>query len=120
MGKTITLDLPNDLEESLDAIAAESHRPLEDVLIEWLSIIAKEIPVHLLTDEQVLALRDMQMDQSQQEEMSDLLAAQGDGTIDDAGRKRLKELLDIYGDGMVRKATALQVAVERGLQAPIR
>ncbi|HUY79050.1 MAG TPA: hypothetical protein VMV29_19910 [Ktedonobacterales bacterium] len=120
MGDTVTLELPKDIAESARAFAAESHRPLEDVLVEWLSIIANDIPVHLLPDEQVLALRDMQMDATQQEEMSDLLAAQGDGTIDDAGRKRLKELLKIYGNGMIRKSTALQVAIERGLQPPLR
>lgn len=120
MGETVTLELPNGLAQSAHAIAAQSHRRFEDVLLEWLVAAAAEAPIHLLPDDQVLALRDLHMSDDQQEELSDLLAAQREGTLDSVGLVRLDELMQVYRKGMVRKSTALRVAVERGLQPPLQ
>jgi DNA polymerase/3'-5' exonuclease PolX len=67
----------------------------------------------------VLALRDQQMSEDQQREMSDLLARQREGSLDGVERCRLDELMHIYRRGMVQKAQALKVAVDRGLQPPL-
>ena len=69
-----------------------------------------------LPDEQILALCDMMMDDADQEELSDLLWQQNAGVIDDAGREGLAALMNIYRNGLVVKATALEIAVHRGLQ----
>jgi SRSO17 transposase len=58
------------------------------------------------------------MPDAQQRELSDLLARQREGQLADTERPRLDALLDAYRRGMVRKARALKVAVERGLQPP--
>jgi hypothetical protein len=116
MGYPVTLDLPAELARRAQETAALSHRRVEDVLLEWLSRSATDVPVDLLPDDQVLALRDQQMSADQQRELGDLLARQREGTLDPAARRRLDELMGLYRRGMIRKAQALKVAVERGLQ----
>jgi hypothetical protein len=37
MGHVITLDLPSDLARHAQAVAVQSHRRVEDVLLEWKS-----------------------------------------------------------------------------------
>lgn len=76
-------------------------------------------PVEDLPDERVLALCGLQMDEGQQRELSDLLAAQREGELDDTMRQRLDKLMMIYRKGMLLKAQAFKVAVERGLCSPL-
>src|SRR5918911_827902 len=113
MGHHVTLDLPPELAERAQAVAAQSHRRMEDVLLEWLRRAATDVPVDLLPDEQVLALRDQQMSEDEQRELSDLLARQREGSLDGFERRRFDELMHIYRHGMVQKAQALKVAVDR-------
>lgn len=119
MSETITLELPGELAERARAVATKMHRSVEDVLLEWLDRASSEMPVDLLPDEQVLSLRDMQMSKEQQAELSFLLERQREGTLDSTARSRLDTLMTMYRQGMVRKAQALKVAVERGLQPPL-
>lgn len=116
MSERVTLELSDNLAKSARFVAAQTHRSVEDVLIAWLDRASVDIPVELLPDEQVLALRDQQLDAADQEELSDLLAEQREGMLAAEGRVRLEELMNTYRQGMVRKAQALKVAVERGLQ----
>jgi hypothetical protein len=69
-----------------------------------------------LPDDQVLALRDLQMNAEQQVAMSDLLTRQREGALTSTERAQLDALMSAYRRGMVRKAQALKVAVDRGLQ----
>lgn len=119
MGTVVTLDLPHDLAERAQRIAEQTRRSVEDVLLDWLGRGAGDTPVELLTDEQVLALRDVQMSASEQAELSDLLARQREGDLDIEGRNRLDQLIQMYRRGMILKAQAIKVAVERGLQPPL-
>lgn len=96
-----------------------NRRPLEDILVEWIDRALKEVPVESLPDERVLALCDMQLEGEQQEQMSELLARNREGQLDDVQARRLEELMQVYRRGLVRKAKALKVAVERGLRNPI-
>lgn len=117
--ETVILQLPEEAIHSAKEVAARTQRRLEDVLVEWIDQAAAEVPVELLPDQQVLALCDMQMDREQQEELSDLLARNREGVLDQQERARLDELMQIYRHGLVRKAEALKVAVERGLRPPL-
>jgi hypothetical protein len=119
MAETVTLTLPESVAQSAHLVAVRTDRRVEDVLVEWLDRAAAEVPVESLPDEQVLALRDLQMSSEQQDELGDLLARQREGTLDAAGRARLDALMDTYRRGLMRKAKALQVAVARGLQPPL-
>lgn len=116
MGQTITLDLPPDVARRAAAVARQTNRQVEDVLLEWLGRAATDVPIESLPDDQVLALCALEMNQSDQDELSALLARQREGTLDDATRRRLDELMKNYRRGMVQKAEALKVAVERGLR----
>lgn len=116
MSETMILELPDSLVQNARTIATNTNRRVEDVIIDWLELVVEEIPVELLPDEQVIALRDMQMSHEHQQELHDLLAQQREQCIHHSAQARLDELLHIYRRGMVRKAQALKVAVERGLQ----
>jgi hypothetical protein len=119
MSETVVLELSDTLLQHAHAIASQSQRRVEEVLVEWLELVGEELPVEALPDDQVLALRDMQMSEGQQQELSDLLARQREQTLDPTGQARLDTLMGVYRRGMVRKAHALKVAVERGLQPPL-
>jgi hypothetical protein len=119
MSEIVTLELPDTVIQSARAIASQTHRRVEDVLIDWIDQAAADVPVESLPDDQVLALRDTQMPEVEQVELSDLLAQQREDTLNVAERERLSTLMSAYRRGMVRKARALKVAVERGLQPPL-
>lgn len=115
MSESITLELPEAVLEQARSFANRTNRPLETVLSDWLNRFVTDFPVDSLSDDEVLMLCDLQMDENQQESLSDLLAAQREGTLSEAESAQLSELLTIYRRGMIRKAEALKIAVERGL-----
>jgi hypothetical protein len=119
MSHTVTLDLPNDLAQRAQKMAEQTHRKVEDVLLEWLVRAVVDMPIDSLPDDQVLALADLQMSEGDQSELSTLLAHQRERTLDDDDRLRLDELMGEYRRGMIQKAHALKVAVERGLRPPL-
>src|SRR5689334_4699740 len=93
MSETVTLEIPDALAQNARDIAAQTHRRVEDVLVEWLARAASDLPIEQLPDDQVLALRDMQMDASQQAELSALLARQREGILTEGERARLENLM---------------------------
>ena len=119
MGETVTLELPEALAQSARAVAQQTQRSVEAVLLDWLDRAAADIPVEALLDDQVLLLRDLQLSTEQQAALSDLLARQREGVLTGTERIQLDELMGIYRRGLVRKAQALKVAVDRGLQPPL-
>jgi len=116
MALVITLELPEPLAQQAKDIAALKEQRLEDVLVEWIGRAITELPVESLPDEQVLALCDLQMETSEQEVLSDLLARNASGQLMVAEVRQLDELMQVYRRGMVRKARALKVAIDRGLK----
>jgi hypothetical protein len=119
MSEIVTLEVPDELAERARAVAAQTHRPLEEVLLAWLARVAADVPVEELPDAEVLALRDLQLSTDEQTALSELLACQREGALSDDERVRLDALMRSYRQGMVRKAHALKVAVDRGLQLPL-
>ena len=73
----------------------------------------------MLSDEQVMALRNSELGVAEQAALSELLERQREGRLSPAERGQLDQLLALYRSGLVRKARALKVAVERGLEPPI-
>ncbi len=119
MSEVITLRIPDRLARDARAVASYTHRQMEDVLLEWMDRAAANPPIESLPDEQVLSLCKLQLNPAQQSELSDLLARNRETSLTTADQIRLDELLNEYRRGMVRKAQALKVAVERGLQPPL-
>lgn len=73
-----------------------------------------------LPNEELLALCDSQMEESLQDELSDLLARKQGAVLKITEQRRLDDLMESYRVGLVRKALALKVAVERDLRPPLR
>jgi hypothetical protein len=117
MSEKVTLELPEDLARRARAVAAQSSRPVEEVLVEWIDRAGAEPAVESLSDDELLALCDRQLDNGQQEELSDLLAGNREGQLQEVQRARLDELMRIYRRALVRKAHALKTAVARGLKS---
>ncbi len=86
MGQTVSLDLPPDLAQRAAAVAQQTHRRVEDVLLEWLDRAASDVPIESLPDDEVLALANREMSNSEQRELSALLSSQREGTLDEAAR----------------------------------
>jgi hypothetical protein len=119
MAEIVTIELPETLAQRAKEIAALTNRRLEDVLVEWIDRASQELPVESLPDDWVLALCDMQMEPEQQEALSNLLARNREGQLNDGEANQLDELMQVYRSGLVRKARSLKVAVERGLRPSI-
>jgi predicted RNA-binding protein associated with RNAse of E/G family len=119
MHETVVLDLPEQVTQRARQIAVYTQRRLEDVLLDWLVQSSVELPVEMLADDQVLALAKSQLSNSQQVELSDLLAANREGQMSVQQQARLDELMIAYRHGLVRKAQAVKTAVSRGLVPPL-
>ena len=89
MSEIVTLELPEEVTRRAKEMAAHTRRRIEDVLVEWLDRAAAEPPVESLPDDQVLVLCDLQMDGEQQKELSDLLARNREGQLNQADHERL-------------------------------
>ena len=119
MAEIITLELPDSLAQQAKAIAALTHRRLEDVLVEWIDRAITDLPIESLPDAQVLALCDSQLSHEQQTTLSEFSSRNQEGELGEAETRQLDELMQVYRAGLVRKARALHVAVSRGLRLPL-
>lgn len=115
MSETVTLELPDDLAQKVRRFSAAHQRRLEDVVVDWIGRAVEEPGVESLFDDELLTLCDSQLDDDQQNELSQLLARQGAGELPVSDQQRLDELLGIYRKGLVTKARAWRTAVARGL-----
>lgn len=119
MSEIVTLELPKHVIRSAQAVASQTHRRVDEVLVDWIDQAAAEVPVDSLSDEEILGLCDMQMTEEDQEELSRLLARNREGQLDDTDHARLDALMQTYRRGLVRKAQAWKVAVARGLRTAL-
>ena len=119
MAQSISLDIPDGIIRQAQQLASQNHQRLEDVLLEWLTHSFTEHPIETLPDSQILALCHMQLDEQQQETLSNLNEKQREDEITSAEIQELQFLMRLYRRGLLRKAKAFKVAVERGLIAPI-
>ena len=97
MSETVILELPEDLARQAREVAVRTQRRLEDILLEWLDQAISNIPVPLLSDDEVLALRDLQLDAARQRELDTLLASQREGALAESSRLRLENRLPRTG-----------------------
>src|SRR5215510_10928568 len=110
MSEPITLQVSDQVVNQAARVAVQSQRRIEEVLVEWLERVVAELPIEALSDEEVLALTELQLAAEQQSSLSVLLAQNQEGTLDSEGRRQLDELMRAYEHGLLRKAQALRVA----------
>ncbi|MEA5476421.1 hypothetical protein VB774_02205 [Pseudanabaena galeata UHCC 0370] len=72
-----------------------------------------------LSDQQVIAITELQMEPSQDQKLSQLLQTQQERTLTTAEQSELEMLMEIYQAGLLRKAQALNESVKRGLRQPL-
>ncbi len=116
MPEKITIELPEDVADQVRIVAAHTHRSFEEVMVEWIRRAGAEPVLELLPDDELLTVCDSQPDLAQQEELSDLLDRNQEGTLLASERECLDELMRNYRTGLVRRTQAIKVAVSRGIR----
>jgi hypothetical protein len=127
MSMQITLDLPDEVYKRALRLAKLSNQDVADLLATMLQISLPSLgsspeviqPMSELSDRQVLALSNLQLDADQDQRLSQLLDRQQAGLIPDSERIELAALMQMYQEGSLRKAQALHEAVQRGLREPL-
>lgn len=140
MNKPITLNLPEDVYNRAEGLAQLIGRNLNDVLIEAISLsLSSTSPINesdcaprtgeanrhfsesvkSLSDSEVIAMSELQMESEQDLRLSQLLSKQQAGTLTEAERPELWTLIQVYQTLLVKKAVALREAVSRGLREPL-
>ncbi len=123
MSTQITITLPDEVYQRAERFARLANRDIASVLVDTIQLSIPPIradildlePISDLSDEQVLALTELQMEPDQDARLSELLDRQQAGLITGDERLELQALMQIYQEGLLRKATALGEAVKRGL-----
>ena len=118
MPQSVTLTLPESLMNAAETQAQRDARPIEAVLLDWLSQGA-DLPVASLGDAQVLELTHAQLSDEDQMRLSGLLERQREATLTSSEMSELAKLMNVYRRGLLRKAEAYKVAVERALIPPL-
>jgi hypothetical protein len=119
MNQEVTLTVSDNVWFYAGTVAKQNKRRIEDVLSDWLEKISDEAEVEKLSDARILALANLQLPESQQETLHELLEKNGEGELTKLEKKYLDELMEVYNDALLTKAKALRVAVERGLIEPL-
>jgi hypothetical protein len=129
MTTRITLDVPDDIYRRAQDLALVAGREIREVLSEALAlslapvVLAPEsgdlTSVRHLSDEQVLALCELQLPPEQDQRLSELLDRQQAGLMSEVERPELSGLMQTYQLKLLRKAQALREAVQRGLLPPL-
>lgn len=127
MSTQVTVTLPDEVYRRVEQLAQLANRDIADVLADAIKLSIPPIslrteaiaPVSVLSDEQVIALTQLEMEPEQDERLSNLLDRQQAGTLMESEQLELLTLMQIYQEGLLRKATALSEAVRRGLIEPL-
>jgi hypothetical protein len=127
MSTQITITLTDDVYQKADRFARLANRDIASVLADTIQSSIPNIseaattlvPISLLSDADVLALTELQMEAAQDIQLSTLLDRQQAGLLTDIHRSELQLLMQTYQEGLLRKATALSEAVKRKLIKPL-
>ena len=127
MSTRVVISLPDEVYHRAERLAQLISRDVADLLADTVELSLPPLspqsdtvrPVTELTDEEVLALTELQMDPKQDRRLSLLLDRQQAGELSDTERSELLALMQLYQEGLLRKAQALHEAVQRGLRKPL-
>lgn len=127
MSTQVVITLPDEIYHRAERLAQLIHRDVADILADTLALSLPPLslqpeavrPIMELSDEDVLALAELQMEPDQDRRLSVLLEGQQAGELTNAERPELLALMQLYQERLVRKAQALREAVRRGLRQPL-
>jgi hypothetical protein len=128
MSTQVMVTLPDQVYRRAATLARLSGQRVSDVLADTIALALPPLgpqadiaqPLSTLSDDQVLALADAQMEPAQDRQFSRLLNRQQAETLTEAERSELLVLMQIYQEMLLRKAQALHEAVRRGLREPLQ
>ena len=115
MSESITLDLSSNIAFSARRVATSRVRRVEDVLIDWLQSAIQDLPIDMLSDDELLNVCQLTLNTTQQEELDLLSNANAEGQLVASSQTRLEELMGEYRRGWLRKSQAHTIAVKRRL-----
>ena len=116
MTTKVTVELPEELIRQVQTAAKRTQRSFDEVLAQWVRVGGGEPVLELLSNEELLAVCDSQLDESAQEELSELLDRNREQQLAEVEQRRLDDLMQNYRSELVRKAQAIKIAVDRGLR----
>ena len=99
MSESITLDLSSNIAFSARRVATSRVRRVEDVLIDWLQSAIQDLPIDMLSDDELLNVCQLTLNTTQQEELDLLLNANAEGQLVASSQTRLEELMGEYRRG---------------------
>lgn len=123
----VVLNLPDNLYAQVARLAQLTNRDVSLVLTDTIESVILPLgpsqadlkPAEELSDEELLAVADLRMDEAQGKRLGKLLYRQQAGELSEVERSELAALMQVYHEGLVRKAQALSEAVKRGLREPL-
>nr|WP_026072396.1 hypothetical protein [Nodosilinea nodulosa] len=127
MSTQITITLPDEVYQRAQRFAHLANRDvasvLRDSILRSIPTVRLEAlalaPISSLANDEVMALTQLQMAPEQDRRLSLLLDRQQEGNLSAPERSELQTLMQIYQEDLLRKATALSEAVNRGLIEPL-
>ena len=115
----VTLNLPEKIYRNVSSAAKKSKRKLADLIVadiqEKYSAQTSERPLAKLSDEDVLALANLQMPKKQSERHSALLYKNQADTLNPEEKRELDFFQQVYGVALSRKTDGMIEAVRRNL-----
>lgn len=115
----VTLSLPEKVYRDISTAAKKSKREIVDLIVdvvqEKYSNHSSERPLASLSDEEVLALANLQMPKKQSERHSELLYKNQAGTLNPEERQELEFFQQVYGVALSRKTDGIYEAIQRNL-----
>lgn len=128
MATRVVVTLPDDVYRRVEQLAQLTNRGVADLLADTITLSLPPLDIFTqsvqavtsLSDEDVLALTELQMLPAQDRRLSALLQKQQAQALSDPERAELLALMQVYQEGLLRKAQALREAVRRGLRMPLK
>ncbi len=127
MSTQVAVTLPDEVYHRAERLAQLTNRKIAEILADTIELSLPPFsfqsepvrPIAELSDEEVLALTELQMEPDQDRRLSTLLDRQQAGVLTEAERAELLALMQVYQEGLLQKAQALREAVQRGLREPL-
>lgn len=127
MNTQVTLTLSPDSYQRAEHLAKLTERNVNEVLSDSIESLLSPLadspelpkPISALSDQEVIALTELQLPPEQDRYLNTLLDKQQAGKIDTQEQVELFALMQVYQEGLLRKARSLNEAVKRGLREPL-